>query len=426
MTLPLPRPGPSNYQDEPGFELDLLWDQAADAIEATYAAVTAHLANTSNPHSVTKAQVGLGSVDNTADTNKPVSTAQAAADTAIGSAAASDATTKANSAQAAAIAACPAETATTIGALINGATTDSAPVDADQIGIMDSTASNILKKLSWANLKTALQSAFATLAGTSGGQTLIGGTAASETLTLRSTSNATKGKILFGTSTYDEASNRIGVGTTTPNATMHLLSTSEQLRVAYNASNYGWLSCSATGGLSWSTTGSAGVGVNAQIYCTLTDATTNGASTILTLSKAVAGAGVGDVGLGSRIIFRAETSTTTDTLQAFVYSSWTDATHATYKSRLTLGAYDSGSSREGLRLEADGSVARIGFYGATAVVKPTALTATVAAAPAGGTGTAAGAWDTSGNRDLAIATINNLKTRVDQLETKLQAIGLLT
>jgi len=34
--------------------------------------------------------------------------------------------------------------------------------------------------------------------------------------------------------------------------------------------------------------------------------------------------------------------------------------------------------------------------------------------------------DTSINRDLAIATINNLKTRVDQLETKLQALGLLT
>ena len=52
-----------------------------------------------------KADVGLGSVDNTADVSKPVSTAQAAADTAIGSAAAGDATTKANAAQAAAIAA---------------------------------------------------------------------------------------------------------------------------------------------------------------------------------------------------------------------------------------------------------------------------------------------------------------------------------
>jgi hypothetical protein len=388
--------------------------------------VSAHIADTGNPHAVTKAQVGLASVDNTSDINKPVSTAQAAADTAIGSAAASDATTKANAAQAAAIAACPAETVQTIGTLTAGATAKATPVDADTIGLTDSAASNVLKKLSWTNLKTALQSVFATLAGTSGGQTLRGGTAASETLTLQSTASATKGKILFGTSAYDEGNNRLGVGTTTPSATAHLLSTSEQLRVAYDSSNYGWLSCSATGGLSWSTTGAAGIGVNAQLYCTLTDATTNGASTILTLSKAVTGAGVGAVGLGARIIFRAETSTSTDTLQAFMYSSWTDATHATYKSRLTLGAYDSATSREGLRLEADGSVARIGFYGSTAVVKPTALTATVAAAPAGGTGTAAGAWDTSGNRDLAIATINNLKTRVDQLETKLQALGLLT
>ena len=34
-----------------------------------------HLSNTSNPHSVTKSQVGLGNVDNTSDANKPVSTA---------------------------------------------------------------------------------------------------------------------------------------------------------------------------------------------------------------------------------------------------------------------------------------------------------------------------------------------------------------
>ena len=38
-------------------------------------ALNTHVANTSNPHSVTKAQVGLGNVDNTSDANKPVSTA---------------------------------------------------------------------------------------------------------------------------------------------------------------------------------------------------------------------------------------------------------------------------------------------------------------------------------------------------------------
>lgn len=54
---------------------------------AASAALTAHTGNTSNPHGVTKAQVGLANVDNTADSAKPVSTAQAAADTAVANAA---------------------------------------------------------------------------------------------------------------------------------------------------------------------------------------------------------------------------------------------------------------------------------------------------------------------------------------------------
>ena len=38
-----------------------------------------HLSNTSNPHNVTKSQVGLGNVDNTSDANKPISNATRAA-----------------------------------------------------------------------------------------------------------------------------------------------------------------------------------------------------------------------------------------------------------------------------------------------------------------------------------------------------------
>lgn len=37
---------------------------------------------TGNPHGTTKADLGLGNVDNTSDVNKPVSTAQASANTA--------------------------------------------------------------------------------------------------------------------------------------------------------------------------------------------------------------------------------------------------------------------------------------------------------------------------------------------------------
>ncbi len=45
------------------------------ASEVTAADIRAHIDATDNPHSVTKAQVGLGDVDNTADLDKPISTA---------------------------------------------------------------------------------------------------------------------------------------------------------------------------------------------------------------------------------------------------------------------------------------------------------------------------------------------------------------
>lgn len=49
------------------------------AFNAALSNVPAHIGSTSNPHNVTKAQVGLGNVDNTSDSAKPVSTAQATA-----------------------------------------------------------------------------------------------------------------------------------------------------------------------------------------------------------------------------------------------------------------------------------------------------------------------------------------------------------
>lgn len=57
---------------------------------------------------------------------------------------------------------------------------------------------------------------YARLIGRSGGQTLIGGTASANNLTLQSTSHATKGKLLFGTSQYDEVNNRLAIATTSP------------------------------------------------------------------------------------------------------------------------------------------------------------------------------------------------------------------
>lgn len=56
----------------------LIADKGSD-ITALETKVNNHIANKSNPHGVTKSQVGLGNVNNTSDADKPVSTAQAAA-----------------------------------------------------------------------------------------------------------------------------------------------------------------------------------------------------------------------------------------------------------------------------------------------------------------------------------------------------------
>lgn len=62
-----------------------------------------------------------------------------------------------------ALTAAPAETDITIGALINGLASKAAPIDADYLGLMDSAASNVLKKLSWSNVKATLKTYFDTL-----------------------------------------------------------------------------------------------------------------------------------------------------------------------------------------------------------------------------------------------------------------------
>ena len=62
----------------------------------------------------------------------------------------------------------------TEGALINGATAKTTPVDADYVGLMDSAASNVLKKLSWANIKVTLKAYFDTLYLALAGGTMTG------------------------------------------------------------------------------------------------------------------------------------------------------------------------------------------------------------------------------------------------------------
>ena len=60
---------------------------------------------------------------------------------------------------------------------------------------------------------------------------------------------------------------------------------------------------------------------------------------------------------------------------------------------------------------------------AAAAATATSIAAAVpAAAPAGGTGVAAGGWDTAANRDLAITTINDLRTHAIEMDLDYEAL----
>lgn len=74
-------------------------------------------------------------------------------------------------------------------------------------------------------------------------------------------------------------------------------------------------------------------------------------------------------GFGVGQSFYAETGTDgTDQQQAYIYTTWVDATNASRKARLVLSAYDT-AEREGIRVEASGTAPLIGFLGAAAVAR---------------------------------------------------------
>ena len=78
---------------------------------------------------------------------------------------------------------------------------------------------------------------YALLAGRSGGQSLVGGSASANDLSLSSTSNATKGKIKLGASSaFDEANSRLGIGSNTPDSLLHLQENNVKYNVSANSS----------------------------------------------------------------------------------------------------------------------------------------------------------------------------------------------
>jgi hypothetical protein len=101
-------------------------------------------------------------------------------------------------------------------------------------------------------------------------------------------------------------------------------------------------------------------------------AATNSVRTLLKLQTE--SSGTSDVGLGAALDYYIQTATAATKLQAArIAAVVTEAAAATFKSKLQFSAYDT-AARLGLEIEADGSAARIGFFGATPVVQQLAAT----------------------------------------------------
>lgn len=124
-----------------------------------------------------------------------------------------------------------------------------------------------------------------------------------------------------------------------------------------------------------SNAGYFGVGIApvTPVHAVSTTAATNAIRNVLTLGSNVTSTGVGAAGLGPAILFQAESTTTVDTTQAAIEASWIVATHASRTSRLAFKAYDT-AAREGIRIDASGTAALLGFYGHAAAAQPSAYT----------------------------------------------------
>lgn len=143
---------------------------------------------------------------------------------------------------------------------------------------------------------------------------------------------------------------------------------------------------------------------------TFTDAGTTNQPNVATFIHGTSG--TPGVGFGLSFALQAHSSTNTIRNLAAFLPFWVTATDASRKARFSLYVYDT-AAREAIRMEASGTAAMLGFFGVAAVVRPTALTAANAGAINSGDAT-------------TDAVIANMRTRINELETKLQALGLLT
>jgi hypothetical protein len=148
---------------------------------------------------------------------------------------------------------------------------------------------------------------------------------------------------------------------------------------------------------------------------TLAQFTRNDAAAGVSAMLGLCALGSGTAGDGGSLDLAGKSSTTAAQSMARLSWLWAESTHASRKARSIWSVWDT-SEREGIRIEASGSAAMLGFLGATAVVKQTGPTSQEE-------GYVAGTLDTEAE---IISAFNSTNQAVNVIRTALINYGLVT
>lgn len=253
----------------------------------------------------------------------------------------------------------------------------------------------------------------------------------------------------------DLVNKRVGIGTATPDNMLHVQG-SESVRIKTSGGN-GGIYCYYTGASSSGVSPIFGIGVDDGAAM----ATSDQLGRFMWLAND--GTGMQQSGFvgarctedwsstahGMEFAFYTCANGSTLLVQAMVIKSDQSITVAGGINAVTMNGDVTMANAKNIVLNATtgtkigtATTQKLGFYNATPIVQPSAYTQTYstadkthaaqtatgiaanvpAAAPAGGTGTAAGGWDTAANRNSAITTINGLRTWALEMDGDYEAL----